>query len=219
MVNVPTPDTRQSSTQVGGWLLFVVLFFTVFVVPVLPAAWHGLLYRGLYTAMFFMSALSLERHRNLFLAGALVVATMTWIASGVEGSSIILADGLNAGFFMLMVLRLILQIASNNRVDARVILAAINAFLLLGMGFSVIVAIIDLADPGAFGFPGAAGASSSVSDHIYYAFVTLTTVGYGDVVPKAPYAKSLANLAGVSGQMYVAIVIALLVGKFSSSRK
>ena len=219
MVDVPTPDTRQFSTEVGGTLLFVCLFFTVFAVPLFPAAWHGLLYRGLYTAIFVMSVLSLERHRKLFLPGAAIVTAVSWISGGTEGAWHIVGDALHIGFFIVMVLTLILQIANKARVDARVILAAINAYLLLGMGFSIIVAVIDMANPGAFGFPDAAGVTSRVSDHIYYAFVTLTTLGYGDVVPKAPYAKSLAILAGVSGQMYVAIVIALLVGKFVGSRK
>jgi hypothetical protein len=219
MVNATAAASRKLTTEIGGTLLFVFLFLIVFGVPLFPAAWQGLLYRSLYTTIFFMSVLSLERHRELFLPGAAIVAIVSWVASGREDAWGVLGNALHIGFFMLMVLTLILQIARTKRVDARVILAAINAYLLLGMGFSVIVAIIDMAVPGAFGFPDAAGAASKANDHIYYAFVTLTTVGYGDVVPKAPYAKSLAILAGVSGQMYVAIVIALLVGKFSSSAK
>jgi hypothetical protein len=43
------------------------------------------------------------------------------------------------------------------------------------------------------------------------------TVGYGDIVPKTPFAKTFSILVGISGQLYVAIIISMLVGKFSSS--
>ena len=50
--------------------------------------------------------------------------------------------------------------------------------------------------------------------YIYYAFITMTTTGYGDIVPLTPVARSLAVFISVTGQLYVAVVIALLVGKY-----
>jgi voltage-gated potassium channel Kch len=102
-----------------------------------------------------------------------------------------------------------------------VILSAINGYLLLGLAASAAVAAIALYTPEAYSFSAGSGlavADTQLSDHIYYGFVTLTTVGYGDIVPHAPLAKSLAILIGVTGQLYVAINIAMLVGKFSSAK-
>ena len=54
---------------------------------------------------------------------------------------------------------------------------------------------------------------------LYYTFMTFTTTGYGDIAPTHPISKSLAVLISVVGQLYVAVVIAMLVGKYASSIK
>ncbi|RLD54311.1 MAG: hypothetical protein DRJ05_14905, partial [Bacteroidetes bacterium] len=53
--------------------------------------------------------------------------------------------------------------------------------------------------------------------YIYYTFVTISTLGYGDITPQGDIGKSLAILISVSGQLYIAIIIAMLVGKFSGN--
>jgi voltage-gated potassium channel len=69
-------------------------------------------------------------------------------------------------------------------------------------------------DHDAFNFT--AGTPSKPGDFLYFGFVTFATLGYGDFVPVKPYAKSLAILISICGLLYVAVIIALLVGKFSS---
>ena len=53
---------------------------------------------------------------------------------------------------------------------------------------------------------------------IYYSFVTMTTLGYGDITPVGPQARSLSILLSITGPMYIAILIAKLVGKYSSQK-
>jgi voltage-gated potassium channel Kch len=77
-------------------------------------------------------------------------------------------------------------------------------------------------NPDAFAFSEAgvlANGVSRISEFQYFALVTLTTLGYGEITPITPAARSIASLISVSGQLYVAIVIALLVGKFSGQSK
>jgi voltage-gated potassium channel len=104
-----------------------------------------------------------------------------------------------------------------------VILAAINGYLLLGTMFALIVALVMVYGPAAFTFRFSAPVEGQpalhFSDYPYYTFATLTTIGYGDVVPRAPYSKSLAILIGGSGQIYVAVIIAMLVGKYASGTR
>jgi voltage-gated potassium channel len=73
--------------------------------------------------------------------------------------------------------------------------------------------------PGAYHFPeGGAGDEQTVmSKMFYYTFVTYTSTGYGDITPILPSARSLATLISTTGQLYVAVIIAMLVGKFSST--
>ncbi|MEZ5199056.1 MAG: potassium channel family protein [Bacteroidales bacterium] len=55
-------------------------------------------------------------------------------------------------------------------------------------------------------------------DYVYFTFVTMTTLGYGDITPELPFAKSLAVLICTSGQIYVAVIIAMLVGKYAGDK-
>ena len=52
----------------------------------------------------------------------------------------------------------------------------------------------------------------------YYSFVTLTTLGYGDITPATPYARALSNLEAIFGQFYIAILVAALVGIYIANR-
>ena len=58
---------------------------------------------------------------------------------------------------------------------------------------------------------------SYFGDYLYHSFVNYTTLGYGDITPQLPFAKSLAILMSVSGQIYLAVIIAMLVGKYVGS--
>ncbi len=63
-------------------------------------------------------------------------------------------------------------------------------------------------------FPGQS--APQFSEYLYFSFVTLTTLGYGDVTPVSHLARSMAVLIAVTGQLYMTILIAMLVGKFLS---
>ena len=89
---------------------------------------------------------------------------------------------------------------------------------MLGMSFSILIALVCIIDPGSFSFKHLSETTVPgiiyISNYIYFAFVTLSTLGYGDVVPLTPAARSLAIFTSITGQMYVAIIIAALVSKY-----
>jgi hypothetical protein len=99
-------------------------------------------------------------------------------------------------------------------ISAEQIYAALSAYLLAGLFFGVLHWAIAVAWPGSFGEAGAPGtpAGFPLSTAIYYSFVTLATLGYGDVVPKTEVARGLAVIEAVGGQLYIAVTIARLVG-------
>ena len=68
--------------------------------------------------------------------------------------------------------------------------------------------------PGAYSIPG----PLSIMEAVYFSFVTMTTLGYGDIAPVASEARSLSILLSITGPMYVAILIAMLVGKYISGK-
>lgn len=88
------------------------------------------------------------------------------------------------------------------------IYAGLSAYMLAGVFFGVLHWAIESVWPGSFAAPG----EFRLSTAIYFSFVTLATLGYGDVVPKTDVARGLAILEAVAGQLYIAVMIARLVG-------
>jgi hypothetical protein len=96
-------------------------------------------------------------------------------------------------------------------IGAEHIYAALSAYLLAGLVFGVLHWAIAIAWPGSFG-EASGSAGFTLATAIYYSFVTLATLGYGDVVPRTEVARGLAVLEAVGGQLYIAVTIARLVG-------
>lgn len=84
-------------------------------------------------------------------------------------------------------------------------------YLTIGQIFVGFYGVIALLMPQAFMGLGAAGTPKFASDLIYFSFATLTTVGYGDILPVHPLARSLSNLEAIIGQLYPATLLARLV--------
>jgi hypothetical protein len=91
----------------------------------------------------------------------------------------------------------------------------VAAYLLLGLGWALAYELVALLDAGAFSGTGLAG--SPRYPFVYFSFVTLTTLGYGDVTPVHPVARSLAIAEGLTGQLYPAILLARLVSLATGS--
>ena len=86
---------------------------------------------------------------------------------------------------------------------------AVAAYLLLGLAWALAYELVGLLAAGAFSGTGRSGPERP--DLVYFSFVTLTTVGYGDVTPVHPVARSLAVAEALTGQLYPAILLARLV--------
>jgi hypothetical protein len=97
------------------------------------------------------------------------------------------------------------------------IFGAVCGYLLLGIIWSLLYSAVETAFPGSFGMPapGSADVVAARPDRGvlgYYSFITLATVGYGDVTPTTPLARTLAWMEAITGQFYLAILVAGLVG-------
>ncbi len=95
---------------------------------------------------------------------------------------------------------------------------AITGYLMLGLTWAWSYGLVDHMWPGSF--RSAAGTVGPLvgPDYVFLSFITLTSVGYGDIVPLGGHARSLAMLEAIVGQMYLAIFMARLVGLYSQRR-
>ncbi len=210
--------SNEFLTKSSSILLFVVIF-TIFFIPFFPSEWHRILYSFCFTIILLQSALALSKYRTRIFNIAIIVIIIEWLSELLNLSTLITLSFLTKIiFFDLIVVLFILQIARAKTVTPRVIMESINGYLMLGMSFSIIIALLCLIDPTAFSFRHLSETIeptiSYVSNYIYFGFVTLSTLGYGDVVPLTPPARSLAIFTSITGQMYVAIIIAALVSKY-----
>lgn len=102
----------------------------------------------------------------------------------------------------------------DRKITANRLVGAASVYLLLGLGFGVLNMLINLALPGSYKGLDPNGDGSVGIDMIYYTFVSMTTLGYGDVVPVRPLAQAVAYMSAVVGQFYIAILVAGLVGAY-----
>lgn len=203
-------------------VLLVCVFILIFVIPVFPTSSHRLLFNLFLTIIFLAAMLAMDKHRKIFLVAALINIGMEWVSTALEIDLLTgISNALNILFFSIVVISLIVQIARTRKATIRIIMQAVNGYLLLGIVFGLLVAVSMLLEPGSFSFGfetieiGTRGIH--IGDYLYYAFVNYTTLGYGDITPQLPFAKSLAILMSVSGQIYLAVIIAMLVGKYVGS--
>ncbi len=200
-------------------LLFVVIL--IFVVPLFPVSWHNVLFNVFFTMIYLMAPLTMERNRKPLLFTAIVLMFLLWVISPEHYPVLnAISKIITILFFSWVVVSFIIMISRSKIVSTKLILESINGYLMMGLMFTLIIAIIQSYNPDAFSFPeGALHVGKNVnnfSNYLYYTLVTISTLGYGDVLPTAQYAKSLATFISISGQLYIAIIVANLVGKFAS---
>lgn len=114
-------------------------------------------------------------------------------------------------FFGFTFAKMVSEIFKLKRVTGRVVIGAIGAYLLLGLIGAILFEIIDTIYADSF---TSMNMFTDFYGKIYYSFVTISTLGYGDITPVTSQGQAVAILVTISGQLYLAILMAMLVGKF-----
>ena len=200
--------------------VFVMVIFLVFVSPTL-ARFSGFLWLMdiALGVVLVLTILALANQRYVALTGIVLAAigysgqllglaeSRPWLQAWTDGALVI--------FFILTSVMIFRYVLRTRRVTANTIWAALCVYVFIGLLWSFCYAIIMYLNPEAFLVPRdvlAGGQQPTVSDFIYYSFVTLTTVGYGDITPVSETARSLSALEAVTGQVYLTVLVARLVG-------
>lgn len=120
------------------------------------------------------------------------------------------------GFVVFNLLRFILRAS---QVDTEVLCAGIATYLTLGLLWTFAYVWVSQVSPNAFTISGKPDSHElSGFDALYFSYVTLTTVGFGDITPTAPTARMLAVLEALTGTIYLAVLVARLVSLYSKTR-
>ncbi len=121
-------------------------------------------------------------------------------------------------FFISSAIRTAKQVLFTGEIDGNKILGAICLYLLMGLIWAVVYTLIELNFPTSFtNIKGTSEWFTLFPNFIYFSFVTITTLGFGDISPSLPMSKVIVYLEAVVGQFYLAILVASLVGSHMTS--
>jgi voltage-gated potassium channel len=177
---------------------------------------------GLLTLVLISGVLVVQTHRaTLVLALLLVVAALVarWInyfRPDLMPPAVHLVLGML--FLVLVAVQFLRFILRAPRVTAQVLEAGISTYLVFGLLWTMAYMLVGRLIPGAFAFSAGPGVDHlmSASNALYYSFVTLTTMGYGDILPVSRVARALAIMEATTGVLYMSVLIARLVGMYST---
>ncbi|GIG55589.1 hypothetical protein Dac01nite_23410 [Demequina activiva] len=202
------------------WLLLVTLMLLQFGYPLTEAGpWWTLAYLLLYSGVIGFGVHTVRpnprRYWPIAAASITLVAGGTWFALQQDSSAATSAMLSSVGLLQLTLLVVLLTRLIHPPPDAHTVdllLIAVCAYLLLGGVFGVGASLIEVVQPGSF-VDNAPGAGAVAWQSLFYgSYVTLATLGYGDVTPVEPWARSLWSFEAVAGTLFLAVVIARLVG-------
>jgi hypothetical protein len=197
-------------------VLFYTLLMTLAMGPLLTALHFSADLLQIFVAFSLLVALldvpGAKRRTALLLVAAVAIALHAVPASEIGA-------GLATGALLVVLAVAFFAATSAVRfaLRARVIsgeqiYAALSAYLLAGLFFAMLHWSIESAWPGSYAEAGSETHTFDLSTAIYFSFVTLATLGYGDVIPRGEVARGVAVLEAVGGQLYIAVTVARLVG-------
>jgi hypothetical protein len=204
-------------------ILLVLVIIVQFIYPITSLGgplWY-IVYQLLYASLLAVGALMVRSSRQaratmVALIVIFIVSNGIYTFNAQEGWALFLGY-LATGLLQLAVLRTLAgQIFSAKVVTREVLYAATAVYLLLGGFFVPIYGFIETLQPGSFVDSLAPAAPVTWQQFIYYSYVTLTTMGYGDILPHTMWARSLATLEAVCGVLYVTIIMARLVSIYTA---
>ena len=166
---------------------------------------------GVIFSCVLLSGAATVWHRNRrpvrFVALLCVLAAVVWWVGWFlpDGPLLAFQPAITAFALAFLAFLVVSSVLRADAVTRRQIQGAIAAYLLLGLAWASAYEWVALRDPGAF------SSGAGPMQWTYFSLVTLTTMGYGDITPIAPAARSLAVAEAITGQMYIAILISRLV--------
>lgn len=196
--------------------LLVLVFIYIFIVGLLPAGeYMNELYNLIFTAIYMVAAkiISHNKSKKFFVYAGIVIVAM-WVSAIFDLDLIsILSSFISIIFIVVIIALMLIRLAKSKEVGLLEFVEAINIYFLIGIVASILFRIVFNYLPGE-SFNISSELINPNIDLIYFSFITLSTLGYGDITPIDPIAKSLSIFVSISGQLYLTMIIAILVGKY-----
>jgi hypothetical protein len=211
----------------SGFLLaaLLALIVSAFILPTAPGSTAARVMAVLYLVVFSVASYLIGARRKWLFAYGVLVACV-WII-GITGELFpevspalkIARDGLTV-LLQLMLVLLVFRFSMfdphANRADR--IVAGISGYLIIALLWAGLYSLHERILPGGLVDSSKHVINAAEGDLLYYSFITLTTTGYGEILPISPSARLLASLQSVIGTLYLAVFIAALLGRPATER-
>jgi len=169
----------------------------------------------LWSAIFISAIYAVSQKKHHIILGVLLVLPMLgaiWSKYYVQNKTVIVIGSLcGAAFILFTIIQMLIFIYSHSEVTRDMIVGAAVVYLLMALMWTFIFTVLETLHPGSFNLPQGQDIAAN-RQFLYYSFVTLTTLGYGDITPVTGLARSLCILEAVIGQLYLVVQVAWLVG-------
>ena len=199
--------------------VFILIFFVFVLYPMVEVGvirrfWLDLVFAAFLGlgAVFVFEPRPIARLFLVFLGGAVAVSladhfvASSWL-SAFRSLLTLLATALLGTLLLARVMR-------DGRMNLNRIMGAIGSYLLIGIVFTQAYRLLAGFVPGAFAVGGTPADFDLISQKLsYFSFITLTSTGYGDITPVHPYARSLATMEALAGNLFLTVLVARLVGQ------
>lgn len=186
----------------------------------------GTIFLSLILLFGVLAAGSNRRISMQALILGIIALIVGWLdVSSVSTKTIIVTKILYMAFFIDIAFILLARIMKVKKVTSDTICGAACVYILIGLSWAFVYAMVEFTVPGSFSMPDVEESVRAVSlqhdklfDFLYYSFVTITTLGYGDIVPVRKMAKMLSILESLVGQLFIALLVARLVGLYTAQQ-
>ncbi len=215
------PEKVRHSKQRFFILLCLILGLLV-LVPILNRFTAIRLFLDIFiTAIFITMVYCISPKRGFFIVGLLIVVVMLgsfWLQHYIPNKGLAAISMLFGVFFIGLVIASILgSMLKAEEVNREIIYMAILLYLLAALMWAFLYTFLELVDPASFNID-LSDPKRYLLVFQYYSFVTITTVGYGDITPVTDVAKAFSVLEAICGQLYLVVAVAGLVGMHVSKK-
>lgn len=203
----------------GYHVLLALLLFMFLIQSMAESSIAGLhLTRIGYTGILLGFVVAVARQQKTLILGLLFGVPGILLPNFLrkeQTNAVLTADGLSLVFFLVLSLVTLRQIFRTRRITGAAVSASLCVYLFLGLLWAFAYKIIYTLEPGSF--QGLEAGENLEQKLFYFSFVTLTTLGYGDITPKATAAHSVAVLQALIGQIYLVVLVARFVSLHSQT--
>jgi hypothetical protein len=215
------PSKKSGAFRFSSAHLLIALALLFVSSPFIQDLNHARVIERFLVAVVFLSALFAVAGRGSLVMGSLLVGAAIvgqWAGFFIPAlAPYSMLPGM--AFLVFVIARVLKYILVATEVDNETLCACLSGFLMIGLLWASGYILLGQLNPKAFGF-AVPGQTMDGFEAFYFSFVTLSTIGYGDITPVSRVAKMLCIMEAVAGMFYVAVLVARLVSIYSNhSRK